>query len=328
MTSIPHAVAASGLRKSYAGRPAVAGVDLLVAPGEMVALLGPNGAGKSTTVDMLLGLTTPDAGEVSLFGRPPREAVAGGAVGVMLQEAALPDDATVHETVAMICSLHRAPMPVERALRLAGVEDLAGRRAAALSGGQRQRVRLAMALAPDPGLLVLDEPTSAMDVSARRGFWHSMREYARTGRTVLFATHYLEEAETHADRVVLMRAGAIVADGPVTAVMARVGGRILRATVPLTAPATVPATVPATGSATGRQDLAGLLSGLPGVASAELDGERATLSCSDSDAALRALLARFPAARDIEVRAPGLEEAFVLLTEEPAPQRARVRGAV
>ncbi|MFI6789598.1 ABC transporter ATP-binding protein [Nonomuraea sp. NPDC050383] len=321
MTSIPHAVAASGLRKSYAGRPAVAGVDLLVAPGEMVALLGPNGAGKSTTVDMMLGLTTPDAGEVSLFGRSPREAVAGGAVGVMLQEAALPDDATVHETVAMICSLHRAPMPVERALRLARVEDLAGRRAAALSGGQRQRVRLAMALAPDPGLLVLDEPTSAMDVSARRGFWHSMREYARTGRTVLFATHYLEEAEAHADRVVLMRAGAIVADGPVTAVMARVGGRILRATVPAIGPATVPAT--------GRQDLAGLLSDLPGVASAELDGERATLSCSDSDAALRALLARFPAARDIEVRAPGLEEAFVLLTEEPArPQRARVRGAV
>ncbi|WP_285706751.1 ABC transporter ATP-binding protein [Microtetraspora sp. NBRC 16547] len=292
----PHAVALSGLRKSYGERTAVAGIDLLIAPGEVVALLGPNGAGKSTTVDMMLGLTPPDSGDITLFGKDPHRAVADGVVGAMLQEVALLEDATVREILAMIASMHRAPMPVAQALRLAGTGELGERRAARLSGGQKQRVRLAMALVSDPDLLVLDEPTAAMDVTARREFWHAMGEFAATGRTVLFTTHYLEEAEAHADRVVLMRDGTIVADGPVSGVMARVGGRTVTAVVPGARLPELPA--------------------LPGVVDAEPVGDdhRVALRCSDSDAALRALLARHPDARDIEIRSASLEEAFVLLT--------------
>lgn len=214
----------TGLRKHYGDVRAVDGIDLTIAPGEVVALLGPNGAGKSTTVDMLLGLTKPDAGSVTVFGRTPADAVAQGAIGAMLQGAALLEDLTVGETVGMIASLSRAPMPVSEALRRAGVEDLAGRRSTKLSGGQKQRVRFAVALVCDPDLLVLDEPTAAMDVGSRREFWKSMREYTDSGRTVLFATHYLDEAEEFADRVVFMRAGSIVADGSVAQVRALVGG--------------------------------------------------------------------------------------------------------
>src|SRR4051794_20603375 len=199
----------AGLRKSYGDVHAVAGVDLTIAPGEVVALLGPNGAGKSTTVDMLLGLTKPDAGTVTVFGASPHDAVAKGTIGAMLQGGALLDDATVGETVAMVASLHRSPMPVADALRRSGVEDLANRRCNKLSGGQKQRVRFAVALVSDPDLLVLDEPTAAMDVQGRREFWKAMRGFTNTGRTVLFATHYLEEAENYADRVVLMRAGQV-----------------------------------------------------------------------------------------------------------------------
>ncbi len=199
---------------------AVDGVDLLVAPGEVVALLGPNGAGKSTTVDLLLGLTCPDGGKARIFGRSPREAVAAGEVGAMLQDGALLEDATVGETVGLVAALHRRPLPVAEALRRAGVAELAGRRCNKLSGGQQQRVRFAVAIVSDPDLLVLDEPTVGMDVATRRSFWHSMRHFSDAGRTVLFATHHLEEAQEFADRVVLMRSGRITADGSVAEVRA------------------------------------------------------------------------------------------------------------
>src|SRR5437588_5774233 len=226
------AVSLTGLRKHYGDVRAVDGVDLSIAPGEVVALLGPNGAGKSTTVDMLLGLTRPDAGAVRVFGQAPRDAVSSGTVGAMLQEGSLLEDATVGETVAMIASLHRRPMPVADALRRAGIEDLAGRRCTKLSGGQKQRVRFAVALVCDPDLLVLDEPTAAMDVGSRREFWQSMQEFTRVGKTVLFATHYLDEAEEFADRVVLMRTGRVIADGSVAEVRAAASGRTLVAQVP------------------------------------------------------------------------------------------------
>ncbi|HVV23775.1 MAG TPA: ABC transporter ATP-binding protein [Pseudonocardiaceae bacterium] len=288
------AVSLQGLRKRYGDVHAVAGVDLVIAPGEVVALLGPNGAGKSTTVDMLLGLTRPDAGESRIFGQAPHQAVESGTVGAMLQEGSLLEDATVGETVAMIASLHRNPMPVAEALRRAGVEDLANRRGTRLSGGQKQRVRFAVALVCDPHLLVLDEPTSAMDVATRREFWQSMQEFTDAGKTVLFATHYLDEAEEFADRVVLMRAGRIIADGSVAEVRSAVSGRTLTAQVP------------------GVTEQAMLQ--LPGVRGADLRGERVELDCVDSDAAVRALVAGYPAAHDIEIRAVGLEEAFLALT--------------
>jgi ABC-2 type transport system ATP-binding protein len=290
------AVCLTGLRKSYGEVRAVDGVDLVIAPGEVVALLGPNGAGKSTAVDILLGLTRPDVGEARIFGRPPGRAIADGMVGAMLQEGSLLADATVAETVAMIASLHREPMPVSEALRRAGIEDLAPRRCTKLSGGQKQRVRFAVALVCDPDLLVLDEPTSAMDVATRRDFWQSMREFTEFGKTVLFATHYLDEAEEFADRVVLMRTGQVIADGSVAEVRATVSGRTLRAVVAGATEST--------------------LRTLPGVRTAEVRGDRIALSCTDSDAALRALLAGYPRARDIEVEAVGLEAAFLALTSD------------
>lgn len=291
----------AGLRKHYGEVRAVDGVDLTIAPGEVVALLGPNGAGKSTTVDMLLGLTRPDAGAVTVFGRKPSDAVAHGAIGAMLQGGALLDDATVGEMAGLVASLHRKPLPVAEALRRAGIGDLADRRGNKLSGGQKQRVRFAVALVSDPDLLVLDEPTSAMDVGSRREFWRSMQAYTDTGRTVLFATHYLEEAEEYADRVVLMRAGRIVADGSVAQVRALAGGRTLRAVVPgVTEPA---------------------VAGLPCVTEYQVRGTRIAVSSRDSDKTLRALLDAFPTAHDIEIAAIGLEGAFLSLTADEEPVR-------
>ncbi|ONF72888.1 ABC transporter ATP-binding protein [Amycolatopsis keratiniphila] len=297
------AVRLSGLRKHYGDVHAVDGVNLTIAPGEVVALLGPNGAGKSTTVDMILGLSVPDSGTVTVFGREPGDAVGDGMIGAMLQGGALVEDLTVAETVGMVAALHREPMPVREALRRAGIEDLANRRSTRLSGGQKQRVRFAVALVSDPDLLILDEPTAAMDVGTRREFWKSMYEYTNTGRTVLFATHYLEEAEEFADRVVLMRSGRIVADGSVAQVRALAGGRTIRAVVPAAAEP--------------------VIEGLPAVTGFELRGGRAAISSSDSDATLRALLAEIPGARDIEISAVGLEGAFLSLTTKATEETVR-----
>jgi ABC-2 type transport system ATP-binding protein len=288
----------TGLEKSFRSPQgpvrAVRGIDLSIAPGETVALLGPNGAGKSTTLDMLLGLARPDSGEVSLFGRSPREAVAAGLVGAMLQTGALIRDLSVRELVGLTASLYPHPLPVEEVISLAGLTEAAGQRTQKLSGGQTQRVRFAVALVGAPELLVLDEPTVSMDVEGRREFWSAMRAYAARGKTVLFATHYLEEADASADRAVLMAHGRIVADGPTTEIKAQVGTRTIRATLPA-----VPADE---------------LAALPGVSSAERRGESVVLRCADSDRAIVALLQRHPEARDIEITGAGLEEAFLELT--------------
>jgi ABC-2 type transport system ATP-binding protein len=292
----PGGVVLIRLSKSYGRVQAVRSVDLTIAPGETVALLGPNGAGKSTTIDMILGLLRPDSGSISVFGMPPAKAAAAGVVGGMLQTGALIEYLTVREVVAMVASLYPHPLEVDEALALTGAGKFAGRRTNKLSGGQVQRVRFAIALVANPDLLLLDEPTAAIDVEGRRDFWAAIREVASKGKTVIFATHYLEEADAYADRIVLLARGRIVADGPATEIKGKVSGRTIRATLPGAAP--------------------GLLTALPGVTSADLHGETAMLSCGDSDAALRALLARFPAARDIEVTGAGIEEAFMALTTD------------
>jgi ABC-2 type transport system ATP-binding protein len=294
-----------GLTKSYGPVRAVDGVDLDVVAGETVALLGPNGAGKSTTIDMLLGLSRPDTGEVTAFGRPPADAVRAGLVGAMLQSGGLIGEVSVRELVELAASLYPAPMPVDEVLDRADLTELADRRTTKLSGGQTQRVRFALALVPDPQLLVLDEPTAALDVEARRRFWASMRQLTAAGRTVLFATHYLEEADAYADRVVLLARGRVVADGPATAIKAVVGGRTVRCTLP-------------------GADLAALRR-LPGVTAADAHGDVVTLRCSDSDAALRALLAAEPAARDVEVAGADLEDAFLSLTTVPPTEQGASR---
>jgi ABC-2 type transport system ATP-binding protein len=196
----------------------------------------------------------------------------------------------------MMASLYPDPLSVDETLDLTGIDEFAGQRTQKLSGGQTQRVRFAIALVSNPELLVLDEPTVGMDVEGRRAFWTTMREFASRGKTVLFATHYLEEADEFADRAVLMARGSVVADGPTTEIKARVGLRTIRATLP-----DVPATA---------------LAALAGVANADRRGDGIVLSCVDSDAAIRALLAEYPAAHDIEISGAGLEEAFLELTAE------------
>jgi ABC-2 type transport system ATP-binding protein len=277
---------------------AVQGIDMSVAAGETVALLGPNGAGKSTTIDLLLGLQRPDHGDVSVFGRAPDAAVSDGRVGAMLQTGGLLRDLTVRELVTMMSSLYPRPLPVDETLEVSRLTEIADRRTERLSGGQTQRVRFAVALVSNPDLLVLDEPTVGLDVEARRSFWATVRAFAQRGKTILFATHYLEEADGYADRIVLMAHGRIVADAPPTEIKAMVGSRTIRATLP-----GVPLEQ---------------LEALPGVTAADRHGETIALSCSDSDAAIRALVAAFPQARDLEIRGAGLDEAFLQLTQEAA----------
>jgi ABC-2 type transport system ATP-binding protein len=289
------AIQLNGLHKSYGDVRAVDGVDLDIEPGEVVALLGPNGAGKSTTIDMLLDLAVPDRGDAWLFGRSPRDAINAGLVGAVLQSGGPPPDRTVHEVVRLIAALQRNPLHVDDVLARSGVADIADRRIGQLSGGQAQRVRFAIALVPDPELLVLDEPTVGMDVESRRAFWAAMHRLTGAGRTVLFATHYLEEADAYADRVVLMRAGRIVADGTAASIKARAAGRTIRGTLPGADP--------------------GLLSALPGVAHVEVRGSTVLLRCTDSDIALRELLSSTDI-RDVEVTAMGLEDAFLSLTTD------------
>jgi ABC-2 type transport system ATP-binding protein len=287
-----------GLVKSFRGPSgpvrAVRGVDIEIGRGETVALLGPNGAGKSTTIDILLGLLSPESGSVTVFGKSPSDAIRDGEVGAMLQTGSLIGELSVRELIVMTASLYPAPISVDEVLELTGTAELADRRASKLSGGETQRVRFAVALVADPELLVLDEPTVAMDVEGRRDFWVTMRAFAARGKTILFATHYLEEADAYADRIVLMANGHVVADGSPTEIKAMVGSRVIRATLPGVD--------------------AAALTALTGVTSAERHGDTVLLRCSDSDAAIRALLAQHPTASDIEIKAAGLEEAFLELT--------------
>jgi len=290
----PLGIELNGLDKSFGAVHAVRGIDVAIPVGETVALLGPNGAGKSTTIDMVLGLLPPDRGRVRVFDKTPDEAVRAGAVGAMLQGGSLIRDLTVRELVTMVASLYPHASDVDETMARTGITDIGGRRTQRLSGGQTQRVRLAVALVSDPELLVLDEPTVALDVETRRRFWSMMRDFVAGQKTLLFATHYLEEADEYADRIILMANGQIVADGPSNEIKASVSMRTIRATVP-----------------SARVDE---LATLPGVSGAEPRGDAVLLTCADSDAALRALLARYPEAHDIEVRGAGLEEAFLELT--------------
>jgi ABC-2 type transport system ATP-binding protein len=287
----------TGLTKTFGDVRAVDGIDLAVGAGETVALLGPNGAGKSTTIDMIVGLAKPDAGQVRVFGQSPSDAVARGAIGAMLQTGGLLPHLSVRELLEMMASLYPDPATVDSVIEIAGLHDITGRRTDKLSGGQTQRVRAAIALVSNPRLLVLDEPTVAMDVEGRRLFWTSVRNIAATGKTIVFATHYLEEADAYADRIVLMARGRIVADGPATEIKAAVGLRTIRATLPRVAAAELDA--------------------LDGVKSSERRGEAVVLYCFDSDAAIRALFTAYPRASDIEIAGAGLEQAFLALTGDP-----------
>lgn len=282
--------------KTYGTVRAVDGLSLRLHPGETVALLGPNGAGKSTTLDLLLGLKQPDAGTVSVFGTGPREAIVAGRVGAMLQSGGLMDDVTVAELVKLSCSLHPRPYKAADVMARAGIAQIADRKVNKLSGGQAQRVRFALATAGDSDLIILDEPTTGMDVSARQAFWATMREQADQGRTVLFATHYLEEADAIADRVLVLHRGRLLADGTAAEIKARAGARRIAFDLEGTVDATA-------------------LRALPFLTGIDVSGQTVRIQSSDADATVHALygLGLYP--RNLEVAGLGLEQAFVAITE-------------
>ncbi|MCX5087115.1 ABC transporter ATP-binding protein [Streptomyces sp. NPDC056121] len=281
--------------KSYGDVRAVDGLTLDLHPGETVALLGPNGAGKSTTLDLLLGLRPADTGTVRVFGTSPRDAIVQGRVGAMLQSGGLMDEVTVAELVKLACALHPKPYKPGEVMSRAGIAQIADRKVNKLSGGQEQRVRFALATAGANDLIVLDEPTTGMDVSARQAFWATMREQADQGRTVLFATHYLEEADAIADRVLVLHRGRLLADGTAAEIKARAGARKVAF------------------------DLEGdideqALRALPFLTTLDVSGRTVRLQSSDADATVHALYGLGVYPRNLEVAGLGLEQAFVAIT--------------
>jgi ABC-2 type transport system ATP-binding protein len=292
------AVDLDGVVKRFGAVTAVDGIDLRIRAGEVVALLGPNGAGKTSTVDMLLGLSKPTEGSVQVYGRPPHDAVALGLVSAVMQTGGLLKDYTVEETVKLTAVLFGRPVSaVDEALERAGIAEIGKRLVGKCSGGQQQRLRFAMALLPDPELLILDEPTTGMDVNGRHDFWTAIREDARGGRTVIFATHYLEEADAYADRVVFVRRGRVVADGTAAEVKAMASGRTIRATMSDPSEAA--------------------LAAIAGVESVEVRGETVFLHARETDTIARHLLNETDA-RDLEITSRNLEQAFLTLTADDA----------
>lgn len=298
------AVDLRNLTKRFGPVTAVNDLTLQIDSGEIVAFLGPNGAGKTTTIDMLLGLARPDAGTVQVYGTAPQDAVARGEVSAVMQNGGLLKDFTVAETVAYTASLYSQPKPVAEVLERARISEIADRRVGKCSGGEQQRLRFAMALLSNPRLLVLDEPTTGMDVESRRAFWGAIREDAERGRTVMFATHYLDEADAYADRIVLIRQGSVVADGTTAEIKNLASGRVVRATLP-------------------DADAAALRT-LGGVTHVELRGDTVLVQCSDSDTVARYLLTH-TAARDLEISSKNLEAAFVALTADEANETGASR---
>ncbi|MFD6422408.1 ABC transporter ATP-binding protein [Streptomyces sp. NPDC060198] len=282
--------------KAYGDVRAVDGLRLDLHPGETVALLGPNGAGKSSTLDLLLGLRTPDSGTVRVFGTTPQAAIAAGRVGAMLQSGGLMEDVTVEEIVRLACSLHPRAYPVGEVLARAGIAPIAGRMVNKLSGGQEQRVRFALATAGAADLIVLDEPTTGMDVTARQAFWATMREQADQGRTVLFATHYLEEADAIADRVLVLHKGRLLADGTAAEIKAKAGVRRISFELEGTIDETA-------------------LRALPFLSTLDVTGDRVRIQSQNADATVHALYGLGVYPRALEVTGLGLEQAFVAITE-------------
>ncbi|MGO2096293.1 MAG: ATP-binding cassette domain-containing protein [Candidatus Microbacterium stercoravium] len=277
---------------------AVDEIDLTIPRGEIVALLGPNGAGKTTTLDMVVGLTNPTDGDVQVFGEAPRRAVRAGRVSAVLQSGGLLRDLSVRETVTLIASTFQNALPVAEAMERANITSIANRKVSKCSGGEQQRLRFALALLPDPDLLVLDEPTAGMDVTARADFWKTMRQDARDGRTIVFATHYLEEADAFAQRIVMMAGGHIVADGTTAEIRATATGRRVQAFVdPLSV-----------------ADVVRALEAMPEVRAVTSDAGRLVVTATDSDAVARALLTDL-GAHDLEISAGSMDDAFRVLTE-------------
>jgi ABC-2 type transport system ATP-binding protein len=293
----------TGINKRYKnGVVALDGLSLQLRRGEIVALLGPNGAGKSTAVKLMLGLSAPTAGTVRIFGADPRDPEARVRTGAMLQIGRAPDMLRVREHIAMFRSYYPAPMPYAEIIKAAGLEGIENRMFGELSGGQKQRTLFALSLCGNPDLIFLDEPTVGLDIESRRGLWAQIRALAAQGKTVLLTTHYLEEADALAHRIIVVNKGRVVCEGTPAEVkaMGASGGATAAGTIRTIRCAT--SLTPTT------------LQALPGVIEAATIAGIATLVTSQPEAALREMLALDQSLQSLEVVAPALEDAFLALT--------------
>jgi ABC-2 type transport system ATP-binding protein len=283
--------------KRFGSQMALERFSFALHPGEVVALLGPNGAGKTTAVRLLLGLSQATSGQVDIFGRDPRDRDARMRLGAMLQIGRMPDALRVREHLELFRSYYPQPRPLSELLAIAGLEDLKEKRFGALSGGQKQRMLFALALCGNPDLICLDEPTLGMDVEARRAMWDQVRTLTRQGKTILLTTHYLEEADALANRIVVLQKGKVIAEGTPGELKTANGSRMIRCTTSLS---------PA------------FISLLPGVTDVERDGAATIVRTPNPEAALRIMLAQDPRLGGLEVKAMALEDAFLALTQNQA----------
>jgi ABC-2 type transport system ATP-binding protein len=301
-----------GVVKRYGATTALDRVDLALRSGEVTAVLGPNGAGKTTAVRLLLGLSRPSEGTVRVLGGDPSSSAIRMRTGAMMQISSVPGTLRVGEHIGLFSSYYPAPLPRAEVLSVAGLDGLERRPFGKLSGGQQRRLQFALAICGNPELLFLDEPTVGLDVAARRTFWSHIRTLAEAGRTILLTTHYLEEADALADRVVVLHRGAVVADGSPEEIKASALGRKVRARTRLV-----------------KDDLA-QLSAIPGVRRIRRDGELLEALTSNPETLVRELLGRDPDLTDLEVSSAGLEEAFLDLTDNENPASEQIsaqRGA-
>lgn len=282
--------------KRYGSVEAVKGVNLTIHQGELVAMLGPNGAGKTTSINLMLGLRKPTSGRARLFGLNPDDRRARSRCGVMLQESGVPDTLTVRELVELFGSYYPHPMPPQRTIALAGLEEQARRQAGKLSGGQRQRLYFALAVCGDPEVIFFDEPTVGMDVESRRAFLDTIREFGQEGKTIVLTTHYLEEADELAERVIVIDRGVVIADATPAEIKSSVVGKRVSFTTP---------------RPLGEVDL----SGLP-YSRLEVDDDRVRLFTNAPETLLREVFRRGVEIHDLEVVGADLEEAFLALTAE------------
>lgn len=297
MTTLPSDPLARlrGVRHQYGRTLALDGLDLALPAGQVLALLGPNGAGKTTAISLLLGLQRPQAGQVELFGLPPQDLAARRRIGVMLQAGAVPDTLKVRELIDLTRSYYPRPRSVADCMALAGLDGLMDRRYGRLSGGQQRRVQFALAICGRPQLLFLDEPTTGLDLDARQTLWEAVRELGAQGCAVLLTTHYLEEAQALADRVVVVNHGRVVAEGTVAQIRAHVAQRHIRCSTSLPA---------------------ARVQGWPGVRRAQYDGPCLDIVVDVAEPVVRRLLDEDPALAELEVQRAGLADAFLALTRD------------
>ncbi len=289
--------AMEGVTKNYGDTKALRGIDLTIRAGEVVALLGPNGAGKTTAVKLMLGLMPPSAGRVRVFGKDPTQPENRVRTGAMLQVGRVPETQRVREHIDLFSSYYPSPMSLDSVLHASGLTGLEDRKFSDLSGGQRQRVLFALAICGNPDLLFLDEPTAGLDVEARRMVWEQVRRQVESGKTVLLTTHYLEEADALADRIVMIHNGGIVAEGTATEIKARTSGKKIRFRSSLSL---------------------AQLRGVPGVLAAREDRDTLEVSTSETESVVRELLGMDRNLAGLEISGGGLEEAFLsMMKDEP-----------